>query len=349
MRSLSSQGIPFVVVTVIETLGSAPREVGARIVVTENETFDSIGGGKLEYEAARRAQEILEWPSDKLRTSEMLGLGITMSQCCGGAVRLLFEKYEGERLGQLHRELVETRRRQFAILVSPVSNDGRTFILNLKREPEDLPDFLSVAAERLLEKAEPRCNLVEYGGEQWFLTRLDEQPTRLILFGAGHVGKALVKILEDLPFRIEWVDERPEVFPDIVPANTNVHRLPNPLQILDVQDDGTFYVVMTHSHGRDYEICLEILQKHNFGWLGLIGSETKRKRFIKRFLDDGLDAFILRRLECPIGIDKIKGKLPSVIALSTAAQLLEQRQQSLQKSAVMQSAQGDAPVSSVAS
>ena len=114
---------------------------------------------------------------------------------------------------------------------------------------------------------------------------------KIVLFGAGHVGKALVKLLQDLPFLVEWVDERADLFPQEIPDNAVVRHLEDPLEVLDNPQSGVFYVVMTHSHGLDYELCLKILQRREFGWLGLIGSETKRKRFEKRFIEDGVDSF----------------------------------------------------------
>ncbi len=327
MRAAAGQGESFVMVTVIETSGSAPREVGARMVVTQNAVSDTIGGGQLEYEAIARARAMLKAAADRLRCDEMFGLGAAMSQCCGGAVRLEFEKYTGQALRALDQCLSAPQSRRFAILASPLAGQQPSEIFNLKREPDALSGPLAEAAQALLRTAEYRNALVEIEGSSWFLTRLEEQPTPLILFGAGHVGTALVKVLEDLPFRIQWVDERAQVLPARVPANVTRRHLKDPLAILSDQPDDAFYAVMTHSHGRDYEICREILRQRKFGWLGLIGSQTKRKRFARRFMQDGLDAFAINRLQCPIGVDSIKGKLPAVIAIATAAQLLEQRQQ----------------------
>ncbi len=332
MRTAAEQGESFVMVTVTEISGSAPREVGARMVVTQNEVSDTIGGGKLEYEAIARARAMLKTAAGRRRCDEMFGLGEAMSQCCGGAVRLAYEKYTGQALRALEQHLAASHSRRFAILASPLASQQPSEVFRLKCEPDALSAPLADAAQALLRTAEPRNALVKIEGEPWFLTRLDEQPTPLVLFGAGHVGTALVKILEDLPFRIQWVDERAQVLPDRVSANVTCHRLKDPLSILAGQHDDTFYAVMTHSHGRDYEICHAILRHRKFGWLGLIGSHTKRKRFVKRFMQDGLDAFAVNRLQCPIGVESIKGKLPAVIAISTAAQLLEHRQ--LQNEAV---------------
>ncbi len=323
MHELARSAKPFALVTVIEITGSAPREVGARIVVTESETYDSIGGGKLEFEAIARARQMLCDKEHATRMTEYFGLGVTMSQCCGGAVRLLFETFSKKDCKCLNKQLDAIGSRQFAMLASRLTDDSAIEIFRVKRDPDRLPAFVTAAASKLLEKSEPRSVLVSDQDQQWFITRVDEQPSELVLFGAGHVGKALVKQLEDLPFHIQWIDQRENVFSEKVPPNTKVRRLDDPLLALENQSPDAFYAVMTHSHGLDYKICLNILRRRQFAWLGLIGSQTKRQRFIKRFAEDGLEPFILQRLHCPIGLPEVKGKMPAAIALSSAAQLLQ--------------------------
>ncbi len=324
--SLAQSGEPFVTITVIDVIGSAPREVGARMLVTESGEFESIGGGNLEYTAIRRAREILRRTVNSQRETEMFGLGIEMSQCCGGAVRLLFEKLSFEEITKCAHEFNSQNNRTIKFLVSPLDGECSPFVLNNKSDWDDVPELFRCATNNLLRTTVPNACLVSDGESEWFITRLDELPNKIVVFGAGHVGKALVRLLGALPFRIDWVDQRTDIFPEVVPDTVAVKKQSELKEILMNQEPGTFYVVMTHSHGLDYEICLEILKQRDFGWLGLIGSETKRRRFEKRFVADGIDPFTLRRLECPIGIGTIKGKHPAVIAMSTAAKLLEVRQ-----------------------
>jgi xanthine dehydrogenase accessory factor len=85
---------------------------------------------------------------------------------------------------------------------------------------------------------------------------------------------------------------------------------------------GSIFVVMTHSHQLDEDICLQVLQRGDFAWLGLIGSDTKRRRFVHRLEQRGIQAAQLERLVCPIGLSGIRGKQPATIALSLAAQLM---------------------------
>lgn len=327
--SLAQCGKPFVSITVIEVTGSAPREVGARMLVTDTAEFESIGGGNLEYSAIRRARDILRKRTGSFSENEMFGLGIEMQQCCGGAVRLLFEKHSAADIATYADQFSRLNNRTTMFFASPLGTDRSPVMFSNKADWNQVPDSLRSAADRLLDTAMPGSYLVRDGSAEWFLTRLDELATKAVLFGAGHVGQALVRVLGDLPFRVDWVDPRTDIFPSTRPDNVIVLERNDLQEILVGQEPGTFYIVMTHSHGLDYEICLHVLRQRDFGWLGLIGSETKRRRFEKRFVADGIDPFTLGRLICPIGIDSVKGKHPAVIAISTAAQLLEARQREL--------------------
>lgn len=140
------------------------------------------------------------------------------------------------------------------------------------------------------------------------------------LFGAGHVGKALVKILADLPCRVTWIDPRPEAFPASLPANVSLMRTAQPAQAVTGLPPGCILLVMTHDHQLDYAIAAAALARADLPVVGLIGSATKRARFASRLARQGLT---LDRLLCPIGLPGIDGKQPEIVALSVAAQLLQ--------------------------
>jgi xanthine dehydrogenase accessory factor len=149
-----------------------------------------------------------------------------------------------------------------------------------------------------------------------------EHPRPVHLFGAGHVGRALVLALAPLPFTVTWLDPRPDAFPLHVPANVRMSGYAEARQPLsDAPADG-FVVIMSHSHGLDLSITNAALADGRFAYVGLIGSKTKRARFVKRLREAGVPEERIRSLVCPIGIDGIKGKEPAVIAAATAAQLL---------------------------
>ena len=153
----------------------------------------------------------------------------------------------------------------------------------------------------------------------------DEPPLfTLQLYGAGHVGRAIVRLLEGLPCRVQWIDERESEFPAGRSA-AHVERLcVEPVEAeVDAAPPGACYLVLTHSHDLDLRITEAILRRGDFGYLGLIGSRTKRARFLHRFEQRGIAAAALERLTCPIGVPGIEGKAPEVIAVAVVAQLLQ--------------------------
>lgn len=141
----------------------------------------------------------------------------------------------------------------------------------------------------------------------------------VLLFGAGHVGREVVKVLDGLPIRVKWVDERTDEFPAVLPANCEKVHTARPVEKVKTATDTTYIVVMTHDHALDFEIVKEALAYGHFAYLGLIGSPTKAARFRKRLAALGLDE---ARLTCPIGIGSVRGKHPREIAIALAAQLL---------------------------
>lgn len=151
----------------------------------------------------------------------------------------------------------------------------------------------------------------------------------LQLYGAGHVGRAIATLLATLDASVDWIDEREDAFP---PRSTL--RTPWPPHIRRVCVDvveaevrsatpGAYYLVLTHDHDLDLRITEAILRRGDFGFLGLIGSQTKRARFVHRFERRGIPIETIRRMTCPIGVEGIVGKQPEVLALAAVAQLLQ--------------------------
>ena len=152
-----------------------------------------------------------------------------------------------------------------------------------------------------------------------------EPPPRftLQLYGAGHVGRAIIHLLTSIPCQVQWIDEREEEFPE--------HPLPPHIEQLCVEPvqsevsaatPGAFYLVLTHSHDLDLAITEAVLKRADFGFLGLIGSKTKRARFVHRFEARGIAPALIDRMVCPIGLPGIEGKEPEIIAVAVVAQLL---------------------------
>jgi xanthine dehydrogenase accessory factor len=234
---------PAVLVTVLETRGSTPRDPGAKMVVSADGLFGTIGGGNLEYRCEAAARSLLAEGADGPSCREF-PLGPELGQCCGGHVTVLFEVLRPLRL-------------------------------------------------------------------------------HVALFGAGHVGKALVKLLADLPCRVSWFDSRPEALPANLPRNVTPIRSAEPARSVGALPAGCLVMVMTHDHKLDFDIVSAALQRSDCIAVGLIGSETKRARFAGRLARAGIARSAIERLICPIGLSDIEGKEPAVVAISVAAQILQ--------------------------
>lgn len=144
-----------------------------------------------------------------------------------------------------------------------------------------------------------------------------------MLFGAGHVGQALVRALADMPCRITWVDSRDAAFPTAVPANTTVVATDAPEAEVDAAPAGAYFLVMTHSHPLDQALTEHILRRADFDYFGLIGSDSKRRQFERRLAARGVAPAQLATMTCPIGVSGINDKRPAAIAIAVAAELLQ--------------------------
>jgi len=289
-------------VTLARVQGSSPREAGARMVVRPSGGFHgTIGGGALEWAALEAAQSALkEGRGPALRRS--LALGPELAQCCGGRVVWRIETFDRSDLDDLS-VIADAESRRPATLKARIGRDGR-----IERELD-----ASMRGEALTE------NLPDEGS---WSEPLGDSARAVYLFGAGHVGRALALALAPLPFAVRWIDSRREAFPAYAPANVALIHAPEPAAELLNAPDGALIVVMTHSHGLDLEIVAEALRSGRFGYVGLIGSATKRARFLSQLRAAGLTEAALSKLVCPIGLPGLEGKDPAVIAASTAAQLL---------------------------
>jgi xanthine dehydrogenase accessory factor len=163
----------------------------------------------------------------------------------------------------------------------------------------------------------------EQDGRRWLVDPWLAPRAHLMLFGAGHVGTAVVHALAGLPCRVTWVDERDDLFPVQAPENVRVEATDTPEALVDAAAPGTSFLVMTHSHALDQRLAEAILSRPEADWFGLIGSHTKRKQFEHRLRARGVAKARIDAMVCPIGLPGIAGKAPAVIAASVAAQLLQ--------------------------
>ncbi|MBC7482233.1 MAG: xanthine dehydrogenase accessory protein XdhC [Rhizobacter sp.] len=153
----------------------------------------------------------------------------------------------------------------------------------------------------------------------------------LQLYGAGHVGRAIATVLATLDVSVDWIDERESEFPATTTLGTEWPAHVRQVCVDAVEAEvrlappGAFYLVLTHDHDLDLRITEAVLRRADFAYLGLIGSKTKRQRFIHRFEQRGIDPEAIARMTCPIGIEGVSGKEPELIAVAVLAQLLLRR------------------------
>jgi xanthine dehydrogenase accessory factor len=309
---------PFVVrIVLAEVRGSAPRECGTSMLVSPAGVIGTIGGGRLEWDAIAVARELLQ--SDRGEVPARicrLVLGADLGQCCGGVVTLWIERYGHANLREL-REARAAAMRGRALLVSTIAG-GRTG----HRLVSD-PDAQCVPG--LSEPAPALARLVRGAdGELALLERLDDALPHVWLYGAGHVGQALTRILVELPVHLTWIDSRADWLPRTGAERMHVRHSSEPAATLDDAPVGAHFVVMTHSHALDYTLCRALLERNDFASLGLIGSMSKAARFRSRLAREGIAADTIARLVCPIGVPGIASKWPTAIAVAVAAQLLQQ-------------------------
>jgi xanthine dehydrogenase accessory factor len=341
LHTLQARQEASVLVLLVQVKGSTPRDAGAKMLVTQSESIGSIGGGTLEYRAIDEARRMLQNGGDQkpmchLRTWH---LGADAGQCCGGECTLVLETVPPLPALWLER-LREYQDSVPCVLVTPLSghdegeSDGKLIVAENVVEgkwPID-QEVIAPLVRRLLTASGQAAGTLQLvfrnpGDKRpaYLLERYGPDTFRLMIFGAGHVGKAIIRVMSGLPYHITWVDARADMFPASVPPHVTKIVSRRNEQIIAEAQPGTIFLVMTHSHPLDLELCECILKRGDFAYLGLIGSRTKRERFEKRLLQKGLGKEILKRLTCPIGIPGIPDKDPGAIAVAVAAQILQQR------------------------
>src|ERR1700734_2647247 len=287
-------------VTLARVQGSSPREAGVRMVVRPSGGFHgTIGGGTLEFAALEAANEALRRGRGPARRRS-LALGPELGQCCGGRVEWRVETFDKRDLEDLSA-LAIAESGASETLSARLGTDGR------------------VQRARGTSAGERR--LAGLADESW-TEPLGGLARAVYLFGAGHVGRALALALAPLPFAVRWTDPRRDAFPAHAPTNVTLIHAPEPAAELASAPDDALVVVMTHSHALDLEIVAEALRVERFGYVGLIGSATKRGRFLSQMRAAGPPEGQLAPPFCPICIPGLESKEPAVIAASTAAQLL---------------------------
>ncbi len=279
-------------VVIAATHGSTPREVGAAMLVWEGGQSGTIGGGKLEYELARLARR-----QTAPRRLSRHAIGPEMGQCCGGAVEVLSEIYDAADVEALADQTVIAR----------AGAPGCA---------------MPLAVKRLMTRARAQGIMPEPQMIGGWLVEPVARPTRALwIWGAGHVGRALVQVLAPVPgLHITWVDTGADRFPEDIPEGVSVLPAQDPARLIGHAPREADHLVLTYSHALDLEICHGLLTQ-GFASAGLIGSATKWARFRKRLAGLGYVPDQIARITCPIGKPEL-GKHPQMIAIGVAAEIL---------------------------
>jgi xanthine dehydrogenase accessory factor len=302
-RAAVKAGERLAMVTVVGAQGSTPRETGARMLVWPDRFTGTIGGGSLERQALDQARKLIAQDARRHALQDY-PLGPLLGQCCGGKVRLLVEQ-----LDATSRPWLDEAVRACA--------EGEPFRLQAEFDEGGIRRSVQPGGAET-PGDDPRTPVPE-------VRRLSElmQPSKpkLVIFGAGHIGQAVARAFAPLPFDLEWLASREDLRPEAGGTRADLMSEDDLEACVEAAPADTLFAIFTHSHDLDYRLTRAVLKRGDFGYLGLIGSRTKRARFESRLRDDGFDDF--SRLTCPIGIATLKSKAPAVIAVALAAELLQ--------------------------
>lgn len=335
-------------VTVAATRGSAPRAAGTHMFVTQDQVIATIGGGNLEYQAIARAREILQQSEESKFELKRYVLGKDMGQCCGGMVYLHYAFVDvafRQAFDELYRQY---QSHQYAALLahcagnkvkyqvfSQSAHSGESKAIEGRFNQLDFICSLLESGQLPKQDAWPEYRLWFQYEQKWIAHETKEESEaycvlhvlkppqfRVVIFGAGHVGKALVHVLNPLADEIVWCDEREQEFPNDVPNNVRIYT-DDPFSLIQQQGSKTYYLIMTHNHSLDMLLVESILKRKDAAYCGLIGSASKRQRFENVLVKEGMSQHELGQLICPIGVAGIKDKQPAAIAVAVAAELLQ--------------------------
>lgn len=242
-----NNGTPLVLLTVLSTAGSTPRDATTKMVVSEAEQWDTLGGGHLEYQAIAQARQLLA-QGRSVTDIRSFELGANLGQCCGGAVQVLFE-----------------------VLIP--------------------------------------------------------QRQRLAIFGAGHVAQQLVPMLTPLSLQLHWIDSRNDWLAKDSTGGVIKECTDHPVDVIADLPEGSWVLILTHNHQLDFELVQQALKRPDLDYIGLIGSDTKARRFRQRLAHRGWSPAEIERVLCPVGLAEIPGKQPAEIAIAIAGQLVQRLHQ----------------------
>lgn len=294
-----------VLVTLAHATGSTPRESGTAMVVSPAGVYGTIGGGHLEFEAIRVARDALAQSPLPAPWIVRFPLAARLGQCCGGVATLAFALIAHDNRAWLGEAVARERVGSAMDLVTSIGPERNAHEL---RDPSG---------------AEDHARIVSSGGATRIVHTIVPEDFTVLVFGNGHVGRALVQVLGVLPAHVRWIDERESDFPAQVPRGVEIVSTDAPAAELDDAPPGSLLVISTHTHALDYDLVRAALARDDWRYVGLIGSMSKRNQFEKKLLAQGFAAAQIARITCPIGRSvPVRGKHPGAIAIAVAAELL---------------------------
>jgi xanthine dehydrogenase accessory factor len=332
-----------VLVTVADARGPTPRESGAAMIVTTTDVVGTIGGGPLEFEATRIAREAL-CHNDASPATWLVRfpLATRFGQACGGIATVAFQTITADTAAWLEPIRACLRTQSVIALVARVGK-GTGAAARLLVTADDARGTLGDAAadsaaigaarERLAAgpgDAKSGSGVIERKAATLFIHLVRRPDFSVLVFGNGHVGRALVHVLGATPARVTWVDERADGFPADIPANVAVVATDTPETELRAAPTGSFVVILTHSHALDFGLAVAALARSDWRYVGMIGSMAKRAQLAHELGERGFPPDALARITMPIGsaTASIRSKEPGAIAVAVAAEILAVRERS---------------------
>lgn len=325
-----NEGRGSVLCTVIASSGSTPRGAGARMLVTEEKSCGTIGGGAVEYKAQQMASEILASRRSLVKAFDLSrgdieGLGMI----CGGSVQLFFQFIapdDKKTRSVLLRCLEEMDKNSNVWLVTDITDEAAWDLGVICNEGIS---GLDIRKESLGALACARAVRAELAGRQYYSEPIS-RAGRVIIFGGGHVAQELAPVLAHVGFYCVVVDDRPEfATAKLFPAAKEVilGDFTNISKFIDIGKDD-YAVIMTRGHAHDYTVAEQVLRT-DAGYVGIIGSRKKIHAASEGLLKSGIPQQRIDSVYAPIGV-KIKAETPAEIAVSVAGELIRVRAERLE-------------------
>ncbi len=289
-----------VLIFVTSHQGSTPRETGSWLFVSSSEVVGTLGGGEIEHSSIIEAQDILAGRQPFIAKCKNFQLGPDLDQCCGGAMAIFFLPVNKTALSWLETACSFIKKKRQGSIIFDTS------------APSSLPELL-----------EGEVPINKQYVDALHVQQLYDIRPKVILYGAGHVGRAIAAISLQLPIQLILVDGRQSQLAQVpIGENVKSEYWNNPVFQAKKISSAKAAIIMTHSHGLDYRLCQSLIKNSCLLYIGLIGSKTKAERFRRALKKEGNTDSEIAKIISPIGRDGPRGKEPGIIALSVLSEVI---------------------------